>query len=209
MPASGRETLLTTPVSPQPEYDLLYEDYIHLDVLNKRVLNDTEASVYYFCSKPCVVTIEAVASLEFRTGVSVYKKSWEENHLHSGRHQTVKLTFPSSMVFRDDYFIRRSLIVHTVILYAWITHGQVRMRHAKQREGYLQAVAKDYILLETVPPFERPYKEHKVCLKWSLEYAWKLQSNRIPQCLYETGRHLTFGEELFWFQEWNMEDWFR
>ncbi|XP_015280507.1 PREDICTED: protein sel-1 homolog 3, partial [Gekko japonicus] len=94
--------------------------------------------------------------------------------------------FPSSMVFRDDYFIRRPLIVHTVILYAWITHRQGRIHHAKQRKGYLQAAAKDYTLLETVPPFERPYKEHKVCLKWSLEHAWKLQSNRIPQCLYET-----------------------
>ncbi|XP_060102199.1 protein sel-1 homolog 3 [Heteronotia binoei] len=97
----------------------------------------------------------------------------------------VKLTFPSSMVFRDDYFIRRSLIVHSVILYAWITHRQAWDHHAEPREGYLRAVAKDYALLESVPPFERPYKEHKACLKWSLEYAWKLQANQIPQCLYE------------------------
>nr|XP_056711082.1 protein sel-1 homolog 3 [Euleptes europaea] len=90
------------------------------------------------------------------------------------------------MVFRDDYFIRHSLIVHTVILYAWITHKQVRIHHTQRGEGYLQAVAKDYALLETVPPFERPYKDHKVCLKWNLEYTWKLQSNRIPQCLHET-----------------------
>ncbi|KAL8207563.1 UNVERIFIED_CONTAM: hypothetical protein K2H54_058974 [Gekko kuhli] len=186
MPASGRETLLTTPVAPQPEHDPFRDDYIHLDVLNRRVLNDTQVSVSYLCSKPCVVTLEAVASLEFRTGVSVYKESWEDDHLHSSRNRTVTLTFPSSMVFRDDYFIRRSLIVHTVILYAWITHRQEQLRHAKQRKGYLQAAAKDYTLLETVPPFERPYKEHKACLKWSLEYVWKLQSNRIPQCLYET-----------------------
>ncbi|XP_077157605.1 protein sel-1 homolog 3 [Paroedura picta] len=184
--ASGKETLRTTPVTEQPEYDLFYEDYVRLNVLNKRVLNDTEASVDYLCSKPCVVTVEALASWEFRTGVPVYKKSWEENHLRSSRTRTVKLTFPSSMVFRDDYFIRRSLLVHTVVLYAWITHREVRIHDAKKGEGYLQAVAKDYTLLETVPPFERPYKEHKVCLKWSLEYAWKLRSNRIPQCLHET-----------------------
>ncbi|XP_062991190.1 protein sel-1 homolog 3 [Elgaria multicarinata webbii] len=89
------------------------------------------------------------------------------------------------MVFRDDYVIRRSLIVHTVILYAWIIHKQTRTHHAKQEEGYLQAIAKDYTLLETVPPFERPYKEHKVCLKWSLEYTWRLQANRIPWCPHE------------------------
>ncbi|XP_066488457.1 protein sel-1 homolog 3 [Tiliqua scincoides] len=91
------------------------------------------------------------------------------------------------MVFRDDYFIRHSLIVHTVILYAWISHKQGKFNYGPQKESYLQAIAKDYTLLETVPPFERPYKEHKVCLTWSLECTWRLQENRIPQCPHETG----------------------
>uniref|UniRef100_A0ABM5GHS8 Protein sel-1 homolog 3 n=1 Tax=Pogona vitticeps TaxID=103695 RepID=A0ABM5GHS8_9SAUR len=186
VPTFGKETLMTTPVIPQPEYNAFHEDFISLNVLNKRVSNDTEISVVYLCSKPCTVTIEAVASWEFKTGVSVYKKNWENNHhLHMARNRSVNLKFPSSMVFRDDYVIKHSLIVHTVILYAWITHKQGSFFHVKQKEGYLWAIARDYILLETIPPFERPYKDHKVCLKWSFEYMWKLQANRIPSCPYE------------------------
>ncbi|KAJ6659376.1 hypothetical protein lerEdw1_019108 [Lerista edwardsae] len=187
VPSFGRETLLTTPVLLEPEHNIFYEDFIKLDIWNKKVLNDTKVSVHYLCSKPCIVTIEAVASLEFRTAVSVFRKKWENYYnLHVSRDRTVNLKFPSSMVFRDDYFIRHSFIVHTVILYAWISHKQAKSSHGPQKEGYLQAIAKDYTLLETVPPFERPYKEHKVCLKWSLEYTWRLQKNRIPQCPYET-----------------------
>ncbi|XP_008117030.2 protein sel-1 homolog 3 isoform X1 [Anolis carolinensis] len=186
-PSLGKKTFLTTPVILQPDDSVFYEDFIHLNVLDKRVRNDTEISVTYLCSKPCIVTIEAIASLEFRTGVSVYKKSWENNnHLHTTWNQTVNLTFPSSMVFRDDFVIKHSLIVHTVILYAWLSHKQARVPHAKQEEGYLQAIARDYTLLDIVPPFERPHKDHKVCLKWSLEYTWRLQANRIPWCPHET-----------------------
>ncbi|XP_042324356.1 protein sel-1 homolog 3 isoform X2 [Sceloporus undulatus] len=186
-PSLGKKTLRITPVIQQPEENVFYEDFINLNILDKRVCNDTEISVTYLCSKPCIVTIEAIASLEFRTGVSVYKKSWEnDNHLHATWNETVNLKFPSNMVFRDDFVIKHSLIVHTVILYAWLSHKQAVIDHEKQGEGYLQAIARDYTLLETVPPFERPYKEHKVCLKWGLEYTWKLHANRIPQCLHES-----------------------
>ncbi|XP_067418659.1 protein sel-1 homolog 3 isoform X2 [Emydura macquarii macquarii] len=89
------------------------------------------------------------------------------------------------MVYRDDYFSRHSIIVHTVILYAWISHKPAGSYDAKWDESYLQAVARNYTLLETVPPFERPYKDHKVCFKWSSEYMWRLQANRIPQCPHE------------------------
>uniref|UniRef100_A0A8C4YK20 SEL1L family member 3 n=1 Tax=Gopherus evgoodei TaxID=1825980 RepID=A0A8C4YK20_9SAUR len=187
VPSFGRETLLTTPVIPQSDQSIDSEDFIHLNILEKRVLNNSEVSVQYLCSKPCTVTLEAVASSEFRTGVLVYKKRWKnEKHLHISRTQTVHLKFPNIMVYRDDYFIRRSIIVHTVILYAWINHKPVGSYDAKQDESYLQAIAKNYTLLETVPPCERPYKDHKVCFKWSSEHMWRLQANRIPQCLHET-----------------------
>uniref|UniRef100_A0A8C8S7Y7 SEL1L family member 3 n=1 Tax=Pelusios castaneus TaxID=367368 RepID=A0A8C8S7Y7_9SAUR len=187
VPSFGRETLLTTPVTPWSEQSIVYEDFIHLNILEKRVLNNSEVSVQYLCSKPCTVTLEAVVSSEFRTGVLVYKKRWKnEKHLHISRTQTVDLKFPSIMVYRDDYFIRHSIIVHTVILYAWISHKLVGSHDAKWNESYLQAVARNYTLLETVPPCERPYKDHKVCFQWISEYMWKFQENRLPQCPHES-----------------------
>ncbi|XP_008056129.1 protein sel-1 homolog 3 [Carlito syrichta] len=90
------------------------------------------------------------------------------------------------MVYRDDYFIRHSISVSTVILRAWITHrysgGDFDV---KWEENPLHAVARNYTLLKTVPPFERPFKDHQVCLEWNMGYLWNLQANRIPQCPLE------------------------
>ncbi|XP_074252066.1 protein sel-1 homolog 3 isoform X3 [Saimiri boliviensis] len=90
------------------------------------------------------------------------------------------------MVYRDDYFIRHSISVSAVIVRAWITHKYGGGDwNAKWEEHLLHAVAKNYTLLQTSPPFERPFKDHQVCLEWNTGYIWNLQANRIPQCPLE------------------------
>ncbi|XP_042663773.1 protein sel-1 homolog 3 [Tyto alba] len=187
MPSFGKETLRTTAVTPQFEQNMDHVDFIHLNILEKKVLNSSEVSVQYLCSKPCIVNLEAVASSEFRTGVPVYRRRWkDEKNLYVSRTRQVHLKFPSIMVYRDDYIIRNSIIVHSVILYAWISHKSVSSYDVEQNEDYQDAVAKNYTFLEAVPPFERPYKDHKVCLQWGADYLWMLQANRIPQCPHES-----------------------
>uniref|UniRef100_A0A8C5SFF7 SEL1L family member 3 n=1 Tax=Laticauda laticaudata TaxID=8630 RepID=A0A8C5SFF7_LATLA len=181
----GRETWLTTRITPEIQRQTFSEDYIHLNVQDKTLRNSIGISVSYFCSKPCIVTLEVKASLEFRNTMSVYKKRWEGGHVQKNR--TVSLTFPNSMVFRDDYLIKRSLNVDYVILYAWITHKEAMVHHALRAESYWHAVVRDYSFLDPVPPFKRPYKEHNRCLTWHMEQAWKFQANRIPQCPHENG----------------------
>lgn len=190
----GKETLQTTAVTPQFQKNMDYVDFIHLNILEKKVLNNSEVSVQYLCSKPCIVSLEAVASSEFRTGVPVYRRRWkDEKNLYVSRTRQVHLKFPSIMVYRDDYIIRNSIIVHSVILYAWISHKSASNYDDEQSEDYQAAVAKNYTFLEAVPPFERPYKDHKVCLQWGADYLWMLQANRIPQCPHESGRcNVTF-----------------
>ncbi|XP_068799350.1 protein sel-1 homolog 3 isoform X1 [Struthio camelus] len=186
VPSFGKETLRTT-VPPPFERNMDRVDFIHLDVLEKKVLNNSEVSVHYLCSKPCIVNLEAIASSEFRTGVSVYRRRWkDEKNLYVSRTRQVHLKFPSIMVYRDDFIIRNSIIVHSVILYAWISHASVSSSDVKQNESYQQAVARNYTFLEAVSPFKRPYKDHKVCLQWGTDYLWTLQANRIPQCPHES-----------------------
>ncbi|NXG46730.1 SE1L3 protein, partial [Psilopogon haemacephalus] len=183
----GKETSRTTAVAPQPGQSVDYVDFIHLNVLEKKVLNNSEVSVQYLCSQPCIITLEAVASSEFRTGVPVYRRRWEdEKNLRASRTRQVRLKFPSIMVYRDDFIIRSSIMVHSVILYAWISHKSVGSFGVEQKEDYQDAVAKNYTFLEAVPPFQRPYKDHKVCLQWGADYLWMLQANRIPQCPHES-----------------------
>ncbi|XP_047575002.1 protein sel-1 homolog 3 [Lutra lutra] len=187
MPSLGRQTSLTTSVTPKAEQSVAYKDFIYFTVFEGNVRNVSEVSVEYLCSQPCVVNLEAVVSSEFRSSIPVYKKRWKnEKHLHTSRTQIVHVKFPSIMVYRDDYFIRHSISVSAVILRAWITHkysgGDLNV---KWEENLLHAVAKNYTLLKTVPPFERPFKDHQVCLEWNMDYIWNLWANKIPQCPLE------------------------
>lgn len=191
-PSLGRQTSLTTSVIPQAEQSLTYKDFISFTVFESNVCNVSEVSVEYLCSQPCVVNLEAVVSSEFRSSIPVYKKRWKnEKHLHTSRTQVVRVKFPSIMVYRDDYFIRHSISVSAVVLRAWITHqshtGDLDVR---SEENVLHAVAKNYTLLKSVPPFERPFKDHQVCLEWNMDYIWNLRANQIPQCPLENGRSL-------------------
>ncbi|XP_035946503.1 protein sel-1 homolog 3 isoform X1 [Halichoerus grypus] len=188
MPSLGRQTSLTTSVTPKAEHSVAYKDFIYFTVFEGNVRNVSEVSVEYLCSQPCVVNLEAVVSSEFRSSIPVYKKRWKnEKHLHTSRTQIVHVKFPSIMVYRDDYFIRHSIAVSAVILRAWITHkysgGDLNV---KWEENLLHAVAKNYTLLKTVPPFERPFKDHQVCLEWNMDYIWNLRANKIPQCPLES-----------------------
>ncbi|XP_045845657.1 protein sel-1 homolog 3 [Meles meles] len=187
VPSLGRQTSLTTSVTPKAEQSVAYKDFIYFTVFEGNVRNVSEVSVEYLCSQPCVVNLEAVVSSEFRSSIPVYKKRWKnEKHLHTSRTQIVHVKFPSIMVYRDDYFIRHSISVSAVILRAWITHkysgGDLNV---KWEENLLHAVAKNYTLLKTVPPFERPFKDHQVCLEWNMDYIWNLWANKIPQCPLE------------------------
>uniref|UniRef100_A0A8C3WNX3 SEL1L family member 3 n=1 Tax=Catagonus wagneri TaxID=51154 RepID=A0A8C3WNX3_9CETA len=187
VPSLGRQTSLTTSVALRAEHSVAYEDFIYFTVSEGNVGNVSEVSVEYLCSQPCVVNLEAVVSSEFRSSIPVYKKRWKnEKHLHTSRTQIVHVKFPSIMVYRDDYFIRHSIAVSAVILRAWITHqysgGDLNV---KWEENLLRAVAKNYTLLKTVPPFERPFKDHQVCLEWNTGYIWNLRANKIPQCPLE------------------------
>uniref|UniRef100_G1MIE0 Protein sel-1 homolog 3 n=1 Tax=Ailuropoda melanoleuca TaxID=9646 RepID=G1MIE0_AILME len=188
VPSLGRQTSLTTSVAPEAEQSVAYKDFIYFTVFEGNVRNVSEVSVEYLCSQPCVVNLEAVVSSEFRSSIPVYKKRWKnEKYLHTSRTQIVHVKFPSIMVYRDDYFIRHSISVSAVILRAWITHkyggGDLNV---KWEENLLHAVAKNYTLLKTVPPFERPFKDHQVCLEWNMDYIWNLRANKIPQCPLET-----------------------
>ncbi|XP_055981565.1 protein sel-1 homolog 3 [Sorex fumeus] len=186
-PSLGRQTSLTTSVIPQTEQRLAYEDFISFTVFEGNVRNISEVSVEYLCSQPCIVNLEALVSSEFRSSIPVYKKRWKnEKHLHTSRTQVVHVKFPSIMVYRDDYFIRHSIAVSAVILRAWITHrSRGGALDVKAEENVLHAVAKNYTLLKSVPPFKRPFKDHQVCLEWNMDYIWNLRANQIPQCPLE------------------------
>ncbi|MGH0154707.1 UNVERIFIED_CONTAM: hypothetical protein FKN15_055980 [Acipenser sinensis] len=90
------------------------------------------------------------------------------------------------MVYREDFFIRHSIIVQSVMLRAWIVHSHNYNHSTGYRDGYQQAVNKTYSILKSLPPYQRPFKKHNKSLQWGAKLMWRLTENRINQCPHET-----------------------
>ncbi|XP_067856945.1 protein sel-1 homolog 3-like [Heptranchias perlo] len=99
--------------------------------------------------------------------------------------RTLWVRFPSIMLYRLDYLIRRSIVISNVILRAWIINTDFGAPDSRNATVYEQAVTRTYKLLETFSPFERPYKDHKECLQWDTEKIQAIKEKQIPQCLLE------------------------
>nr|XP_033803992.1 protein sel-1 homolog 3 [Geotrypetes seraphini] len=181
LPSFSKETSAITELfSQHPNYT----DFVYFTSTGNTV-NDSEISVQYLCSSPCIVSIDVVASSEFRSGISVFKKRWlNQRHLHVRRARRVFLKFPSIMVYRDDYFIKHSVMLYSVFVKAKITHRGIEEQGSRKNKK-VHKVTESIALLQTVTPFERPFKDHKKCLAWNFEVIWRVKANRILQCPYE------------------------
>ncbi|KAJ1214479.1 hypothetical protein NDU88_002097 [Pleurodeles waltl] len=175
----------TTSVTMYSEQTLNSEDFLKFSNVPETV-SDCKVHVHYLCSNPCIVNLEVVASSEFRSAVPIIKKKWRnENHLYVHRTRKVDIKFPSIMVYRDDYVIRNSIIIRSVLVRAWISHQKFNDQSDKTNGTSMPAVVKTFAVLRPLPPFQRPFKDHRVCLAWNIEILWKIEENRIPQCAFE------------------------
>ncbi|CAN2388529.1 Sel1-like repeats [Pristimantis euphronides] len=128
-----------------------------------------------------------MASSEFRTGIVVFKKCWKNvRNLHQLRRWSVKLKFPSSMVYRDDFFVKNSIDIQYAVVRAWVVHNLEVATDAPHNETMRYAVAKTYAVLDTAPPHERPYKDHRICMSWFYEHLQRLKDKAILVCPLES-----------------------
>lgn len=179
LPALGRTTSSVTVLS---EQKLNSDDFLEFSNVPETV-SDCEIHVHYLCSNPCIVNLEVVTSSEFRSAVPIIKKRWQnENHLYVHRTRKVNIKFPNIMAYRDDYVIKHSIIIHSVLVRAWITHQKLNNQPDKTNGTSMPTVAKTFAVLTPLPPFQRPFKDHRLCLAWNIEILWKIEENRIPQC---------------------------
>ncbi|OCT96759.1 protein sel-1 homolog 3 [Xenopus laevis] len=157
-----------------------------IELLNlPRDTSNSVITVRYICSRPCRVHVDVVASSEFWTGVSVFKKRWtNEQYSHQPRTRTVKLKFPSIMIYRNDYFLRNSVNVYYAAVRAWLVPSDTV--DVKHNESILFAVAKAYDVLNTIPPLLRPYKDHQICLTWGFEQVRRQKENTMFVCPCES-----------------------
>ncbi|OCT99406.1 protein sel-1 homolog 3-like [Xenopus laevis] len=174
----------TSSVTKLQDQQVNQEDLIELLNLPRNTSNSA-ITVRYICSRPCRVHVDVVASSEFRTGVSVFKKRWtDETYSHQPRTRTVNLKFPSIMIYRNDYFLRNSVDVYYAEVRAWLVHSDTA--YVKHIETILFAAAKTYGVLNTIPPLLRPYKDHQICLTWGFEQVRRQRENTMFVCPCES-----------------------
>uniref|UniRef100_UPI00398E9298 protein sel-1 homolog 3-like isoform X2 n=1 Tax=Pristiophorus japonicus TaxID=55135 RepID=UPI00398E9298 len=162
------------------------KDIIRFINATDMVVPDYKFSIEYLCTEPSTVRVEVIVSTDVKIGVTIYKKRWVcEKCLHTLRNRTLWVRFPSIMLYRPDYLIRRSIVINNVILRAWIINTNFGAYESRNATVYEQAVTRTYKLLGTFNPFERPYKDHKECLQWDTEKIQAIQEMQIPQCLLE------------------------
>ncbi|XP_067893299.1 protein sel-1 homolog 3-like isoform X3 [Heterodontus francisci] len=184
-PLHSTNTTHTTSVL-QSSTDRVYKDFIRFINATDTVVADYKLTIEYLCSEPSTVGVEAIISTDIKIGVMVYKKRWKcEKRLHTLRNRTLWVKFPNIMLYRPDYLIQRSIAISNVMLRAWIINTDFGTYKSHNATVYEQAVTRTYKLLETLSPFDRPYKDHKECLQWDTEKIQAIKEKQIPQCLLE------------------------
>uniref|UniRef100_A0A6I8QC19 Sel-1 suppressor of lin-12-like 3 n=1 Tax=Xenopus tropicalis TaxID=8364 RepID=A0A6I8QC19_XENTR len=174
----------TSSVTILQDQNISQEDFIELLNLPRNTSNSA-ITVRYICSRPCWIHVDIVASSEFRTGVSVFKKRWRnEKYDYQTRTRTVNLKFPSTMIYKNDYFLRNSVDVYFAAVRAWLVH--IDPANKEHNETILFAAAKTFGVLNTIPPLLRPYKDHQICLTWGFEQVRRQRENTMFVCPCES-----------------------
>ncbi|KAM4708188.1 protein sel-1 homolog 3 [Discoglossus pictus] len=176
----------TMSITKQYKQDLNHEDFLELQNLPSSVTN-SNISVDYLCTRPCTVHLDVMASSEFRTGILIFKKRFKnENYLREVRTRNVNVKLPSILIYRNDYFMKHYVDVYYVVVRAWVVHTDTIDPNMRHNETIAHAVAKTFAVLDIIPPLQRPYKDHHVCLTWGFEQLWRQKEHTAFICPIET-----------------------
>ncbi|XP_069495663.1 protein sel-1 homolog 3-like [Ambystoma mexicanum] len=150
--------------------------------------------VLYYCPHRQIVNLDVLASSLTKLAVPVFKKCWlcgphERDRLHE-----IMLDLPDWLVFREDYFIKNSVLVVDVLLRAWITDILDEPPDFGFSDSFDSSSARTFRFLQALSPYSRPHKEHKRTLCWDQELVWRLRKDRLHQCPaeQEVGHLLSF-----------------
>ncbi|XP_071989725.1 protein sel-1 homolog 3-like [Engystomops pustulosus] len=140
--------------------------------------------VFFHCDRRQVVHVDILASSPTKPLVAIFKKRWTCGPNDTESTQEMRLDFPDGMVYRDDYFLRRPVLVADVLLRAWITDRPVDLDRP-DRFSFSEAVVRVSHVMKTLPLYSRPYKDHRRSLRWDQDLLWNLSKDKIIQCPVE------------------------
>lgn len=172
-----------------------YGDFLHFDSAPDTVTVNSSVQMSYTCSKPCRVGLEIVLSTSKTVGLITFRRSWTHvKQLKNIRTRTIQLTFPPAMVYKRDFFFRRTVEARDVMLRAWLVYleGEESSSSHAGVSQYEQSIVRMFKTLQTVPPSERPAKSTNRCVSWEVELMWNRTKDRIEKCAPDAGEVFFF-----------------
>ncbi|KAI5609201.1 protein sel-1-like 3-like [Silurus asotus] len=160
-------------------------DFLHFDSSPDFVTVNSSVHLSYSCSKSCMVGVEILLSTSEKTGLVIFRRSWTHvRGIQKLRTRMIQLRFPPAVVYKRDFFFRRTTEAQDVMLRAWLVHldGTESTRRHVGVNQYEEAVVRMFKTLRTIPPSERPSKSWDRCPAWGVELIWNGTKDRIEKC---------------------------
>lgn len=166
-----------------------YGDFLHFDQSPDTVRVNSSVQVSYTCSRACRVGVEIVLSTPKTAGLVTFRRSWTHGkQFKNPRTRTIQLTFPPGMVYRRDFFFRKTVEARDVMLRAWLVYLDGEESNNSQ---YERSMVRMFRNLKTVSPSDRPAKSQSRCAAWGAELIWNQTQDRIEKCSPESGEILS------------------
>ncbi|KAI5096113.1 protein sel-1-like 3-like [Silurus meridionalis] len=176
---------ITTHTTMSPLHMSPSGDFLHFDSSPDFVTVNSSVQLSYSCSKSCMVGVEISLSTPEKTGLVTFRRSWTHvRGIQKLRTRMIQLKFPPAVVYKRDFFLRRTTEAQDVMLRAWLVHldGTESTRRHVGVNQYEEAVVRMFKTLRTIPPPERPAKSWDRCLAWGVELIWNGTKDRIEKC---------------------------
>ncbi|KAJ8392049.1 hypothetical protein AAFF_G00078550 [Aldrovandia affinis] len=130
--------------------------------------------VRYSCSRSAVVYLEALVSLDTETAKPVFERTWTCDPGPS-RIRSLFMNFPDWLVYRPDWRIPDSEWVLGVMLRVWVSGDG-------SPDQYGTALARSLVLLQHLPPYSRPLKQHQLSPSWDTDVLWRIRKDTTNRC---------------------------
>lgn len=143
-------------------------------------LSDHLLQVLYSCDEPATVQLDCIVSFDTGTTSTLPVRQWSCIPTDP-KIQTLELKLPDWLVYQADGIVPDYQGVLSCILLASV-------RHSGSDNREKSVAAQDVATLQLKPFFNRPVKQHQLCIAWSTQMLQLTQRFSKKQCPLEQGK---------------------
>ncbi|XP_041654291.1 protein sel-1 homolog 3 [Cheilinus undulatus] len=156
-----------------------FNSVIFLDPPQK-ALPSQRLDVFYSCNQPATVQLDLIVLFDTGHSRVVQLNHWDCDPYGKSL-MILELNLPDWLVYQADGIVPSTPWVLTCMLELALTYpGSDDMEEL--------VAAEDVAYLEPVPLFERPLKQHQLCIAWNMEMLRLTQQFLNKHCLLEQGK---------------------